>query len=98
MNKRQVESIGNYSTYLFPHREIALGIYELAAKYVVKDIEEMLEVMYDNALESGWWHNTYAQRSKEAYFVSGPRGQFSFNAASFAQRDIEKKSFLNMNS
>ena len=51
-------------------REIALGIYELAGKYVVKDIAEMLEVMYDNAMESGWWHNTYADQSKEAYLVS----------------------------
>ena len=90
MNKRQVESVGNYSSYLFPYREIALGIYGLAAKYVVKDIEEMLEVMYDNALESGWWHNTYAQRSKEAYFVSGPIGQLSFIAASFAELDFNK--------
>ena len=49
---------------------MAVGIYELAAKYVVKDLEEMLEVMYENAVENGWWHDTYAEQSKEAYFVS----------------------------
>ena len=55
---------------IFVCREISVGIYQLAGKYVVKDIAEMLEVMYDNALESGWWHNTYAAQSKEAYLVS----------------------------
>lgn len=51
-------------------REIAVGIYQLAAKTVDPTFEEKLVHQYERAMASRWWRNTYAERSPEAYFVS----------------------------
>ena len=53
-------------------REIAQGIFHLAARRVVPGIYTRLKNMYNTVLESGWWDNTYAEHSASAYFVSVP--------------------------
>lgn len=51
-------------------REIAQGILHLAAKSLDPGIAAHLKRLYQTAMESGWWDNTYAEHSPEAYFVS----------------------------
>ena len=52
-------------------------------------------MMYENALESGWWHNTYAAHSKEAYFVSGARG-FGLNIFVYQKLVVIKEKGLHL--
>ena len=52
-------------------REIAQGIFHLAATSVEPGITNHVTRIYDSAMESGWWDNTYAEHSPAAYFVSG---------------------------
>ena len=59
-------------------REIAVGIYQLAAKKVDGQFRGDLERQYERAMASRWWRNTYAERSPEAYFVSTRAWVFFF--------------------
>ena len=51
-------------------REMAQGIFHLAAKELHPQLEFELEDMYEQAIASGKWENTYAEYTKESYFVS----------------------------
>ena len=51
-------------------REIAQGVFHLAARYVLPGLEDRLKRLYDRAMASGWWRNTYAALTPDSYFVS----------------------------
>ncbi len=51
-------------------REIAVGLLRVAVKRVSPDSYAELATMYHYAKVSGWWRNTYASRTVDAYFVS----------------------------
>ncbi len=50
-------------------REIAHGIHHLAAKHVIPNFNAGLHRLYTRAILSGWWKNTFAALSPDAYFV-----------------------------
>ena len=51
-------------------REVALGIYELAARKVLPGFEAELRHSYHRSLASYNWANTYAALTPESYLVS----------------------------
>ena len=52
-------------------RTIAHSVAHMAAKYLIPDFRSSLERMYERALASGWWDDTYAAYTLDSYFVSG---------------------------
>ena len=51
-------------------REIAMGIYYLAMRYLKTDYHERIDEAYAKAMKNDIWQNTYASISSDAYFVS----------------------------
>ncbi|KAK2191474.1 hypothetical protein NP493_53g21032 [Ridgeia piscesae] len=59
---------------------LAEGIYQLAVRKQIPGYDAELRRLYNSALATGWWKNTYSRYSPEVYFSEGVQSFFNVNS------------------
>lgn len=65
-------------------REIGQGIFHLAVNYLnLGRMQEVLDDLYNRAMASNWWRNTYAELTPASYFGEGLQSYYNVNGYSY---------------